>query len=493
MRRAVFLILGSLEFVVAGMVIHLGCQLPGSRDVDQGFERADRVTCQAGGQVRILREQVRDLRRPELREAAERLQKQTHTVTRTLKGQQLDFETVGTMRDALGDVADGLDALAGTLDPVAVGKLGTGLGETADFLDGKIVPGAEKAADQLDASTAALRTDARRLQALLRDAPLDLKAAREIHDSLARFGEGLERMNHALTPQRLDVIREGFRGLETSLTTGADQVERLARYSYPVVTRSGLKPEVQQRQFWPEGDRIAEGMRKAAAGVNAAEKEVDGLAEDLPKLRASLNESHKVVDKTREALALALKQQDKVEPLLKDIPRHAARLADELPQLGSDFARMLRDTRRLREVAEALRQAQKGIDAAVTRWPELRKTLARSATLLKTTRDQLDHALEHRREYEDAMRQSVVLAESFAAMLPLVTDQLDGRLNEEEHALDDLGKSLDEFRDVLPAYQESTLNVLRTGRLLAWLVAAIVGLHGGYSMLSAGMGKRYSV
>src|SRR5205823_11431608 len=142
----------------------------------------------------------------------------------------------------------------------------------------------------------------------------------EIDDSMARVGEGLEKMNGLRKVQRLDAMRDGFRGLEASLNSGADQVNRLADYTYPVLTFNGVRPELHHRQFWPEGQRIALGMQQAATGVRAAGKELEDLASDLPALRTSLKESVSVVGKTREALALALKQQDKVEPLLKDVP-----------------------------------------------------------------------------------------------------------------------------------------------------------------------------
>jgi hypothetical protein len=492
MRRTVFLLVGILEFGVAGVLITLGCQLPTPADVGRSFQGAERVTAHAGNQVRILRRQVDGLRRLELHELAERLRNQTRTVTGTLRNQAVDFNTVRTMRDALGDVAKGLTGLADTLDPAAVGRLGSGLGETADFLDQRVVPSAQKAADHLDEATAALRTDAARLAALLRQAPLDLKAVREIHDSLGRFREGLNKMTALLRLQRLDTMREGFQGLETSLTTGAQQVERLSGYTYPVITIRGVKPEVSQRQFWPEGGQIAAGMRKAAAGVTAADKQLEEMAADLPKLRESLVESTKVVDRLREALATALAQQDKLEPVLKDAPAQAARLAEELPQLGGDLARILRDTSRLKEVAAGLRQAQKGIDTAVARWPEVRTTLGRMATLLGATRDQLDQALKHRGDYEAALQQTVLVGETFTAMLPLFTEQIDGRLDEEEQALGELGQSLEEVRAALPAYEQAATNVLQTGRWLAWLVAASVGLHGGYLVLSVRLGRHFS-
>jgi septal ring factor EnvC (AmiA/AmiB activator) len=200
-----------------------------------------------------------------------------------------------------------------------------------------------------------------------------------------------------------------------------------------------------------------------------------------------------MADKVRETLGLALQSQDKLEPLLKEIPTHAARLADALPKLGNDLARILRDTQRMNEAAAALRQVQQGVDRTIARWPDLRKTFAQFATILAATRDQLEHAVQHRDEYEAAMQQTVQLAESFAAILPLVTDQLDSRLDEEEQTLVDLGQSLEEVGDALPAYAITTSRLVQTGRLLAWLVAGIVGLHGCYLILSVRMGRRYSV
>lgn len=493
MRCTVFRALGVLELVVAGVLIYMGCQLPRTVEVEQSFHSAERVTDRAGTQVRLLRQQVQDLRRMELQQLSSRLQKQTRTVTAMVRGQAVDFDTVRTMSDALGEVARGLNNFAETLDPAAIAKLSGGLGDAADFIDQRIIPSAGRAADQIDDSTASLREDVLRLSALLKDAPPDLKSVREVYNSLARFRGGLDKMNALLEVQRLETMREGFRGLETALTSGATQVQQLAGYRYPTLYFYAGRPVVQQRPFWPEGEEIADGMRKAAAGANAAGKQMDSMAGDLPEIRAALSESSAVVDKVREGLGLALQNQKKVEPLLKEIPTHAARLAEALPKLGSDMARILRDTQRMKEAAAALRQAQQGLDRALARWPELRKTFARFASILTAAHDQLDHAVEHRQEYEAAMQQTVQLAETFAAILPLVTDQLDNRLDEEEHTLADLGQSLEEVGGVLPAYAHTTSSLIQTGRALAWLVASIVGLHGCYLMLSVGMGRRFSV
>jgi ABC-type transporter Mla subunit MlaD len=493
MRRTIFRLVGILELIVGGVLINLGCQLPSTADVERSFHSAERVTDRAGTQAKLLHQQVQGLRRMELQQLSTRLQKQTRAVTTMIRGQSVDFDTVRTMSGALGEVAGGLSSFADSLDPAAVGKLSSGLGEAADFIDQRIIPSAKQAADQIDESTASLRDDALRLSALLKEAPPDLKSVREIYNSLARFRGGLDKMNALLKVQRVETMRDGFRGLETALTTGAAQVERLAVYTYPTVYFYAGRPILQQRPFWPEGDEIADGMRKAAAGATAAGKEMDSMAADLPEIRAALSESSTVVERVREGLGLALQNQSKVEPLLKEIPAHAARLADALPKLGSDLARILRDTQRMKETATALRQAQQGLDRALSRWPELRKTFTRFASILAAAHDQLDHAVEHRDEYEGAMNQTVQLAETFAAILPLVTDQLDNRLDEEERTLDELGQSLEEVSEILPPYAQTTSRLIQTGRLLSWLVAGIVGLHGCYLMLSVRMGRRYSV
>jgi hypothetical protein len=106
---------------------------------------------------------------------------------------------------------------------------------------------------------------------------------------------------------------------------------------------------------------------------------------------------------------------------------------------------------------------------------------------------QLQQVLQNRQEYEAAMEQSIVLADRFAALLPVFINLVESQLREQEHGLDDLGQSIDEVSAALPAYAQTTARMVQTGRLLVWLVAAIVGLHGVYLVLSVRLGRRYSV
>lgn len=484
MRRTIFPILGLGEFFLAGVLIYAALLLPDAAEIDQHFTRTEAVTRKTAVQVERFRDQVHRLRRPEVQLLAERLRAQTRIVTATLRNQPVDYDTMETMRDALGDVAAGLEGLSRTLDPERVGKLGDGLGLTASFLDEKLLTTTAKVADRIDEATALLQKDATRLSGLLRDAPPDLKAARDVRDSLGRFGEGLDALKKILDEERLKKMREGFDGLEDALATAADQIEGVAKLTYPVMKFRGLTPEITQRAFWPEGDKIARGLRKAASGVTAAGTEMDGLIEALPKVQTALDESRSIIEKTRQALATALKHQEKVEPLLRDAPAHAARLAEQLPRLGADLSRLLRDTSKLKEVADALRQAQKGIDSAVAQWPQLQRTLARSAKFLGATRDQLDHVLQHRQEYETARKQMVLLGEGLATMLPLFTEQMDAQLEDQERTLEDLSTSIHEVGDTIPAFAETTTRFVQLGRMLLGVLAFMAGLHGTY--LAAG-------
>ncbi len=480
MRRSVFLTLGMLELAVAVILVAVGWQLPGPAQVHEQLDRVCRVGQETEHQLKTLRGQLQVLRerRPQLHELALRLRQDMRTVTDQLRTQQIDYPTLTRVSDALGDVATGLDGLSETLDAEGVARVGMGLKTAADYLENQVAPAASEVAGRLDRATADMKADAERLSSLLRTAPLDLQAARDIYDSLGRFDGGLERLDAMLRLQRVDAMREGFKGLEDSLTTGAEQVERLSGYTYPAVRFEGLRPIVEAKQFWPEGERIAEGMRKAAKGATAAGAELEQVTKDLPKLRESLAESRNVATATRQALGKALQQQEKVEALLKDVPQHAARLAEELPRLGEALARVLRDTSGLRNVAGLLRQTHKAIDMAVARWPQLQRNLGRSAVLLRATQAQLHYVLEHRDEYETAMQRTLVVSRTFSAALPLLTEQLEADLQEQDRSLANLGDGVHEVTSALPAVDASAGRLVQTTRLLLILVSAVFALHG---------------
>src|SRR5207237_8271921 len=106
--------LGLLELAIAAVLAAFGWSLPGQAEVKESFQNAERATRRTGDQVAIIREQVHDLRRPELKELSDRLQKQTRIVARTLRKQKVDYQTVEAAGDALGQISDGLNGFGET-------------------------------------------------------------------------------------------------------------------------------------------------------------------------------------------------------------------------------------------------------------------------------------------------------------------------------------------------------------------------------------------
>ncbi len=495
MRRVLFTSLGLLELAAAFCLFAFAWQLPGTEQVDDTVGRVERVSTSASKQAGQLRGQVKTVRanQPKVKQLTVRLQAQLIAVGENLDSQHVDYKTVETMNRSLGDVAKGLDGLSDTLDPKGIGQIGKGLEVTADYLDKKVAPGADQAAERLERTTADLKADAEVLGKLLQEAPFDLRAARAASASLGKFDEGLARMIKMLKVENFDTIREGFTGLEESLNTGASQIDRFAGLNYPVMRMEGRRPVVETKPFWPEGKTTADGMRKAARGATAAGKEMDKLNRDVPRLRASLEASRKVVTITKDALDLALKQEDKLERVLKNFPRHTARLAHELPALSGDLAKILRETAKLREVAAALRETQKGVDATIARWPPLRENLGRSSALLRAMQKQMQGALARRAQYEALARQTLALTRAWAEALPIMTEKLDEQLAQQEQSLKELGQGLDEVSAAMPACARTASQLLATTRLLLGLVGAVALLHGCYVVLGARLGARYSV
>jgi chromosome segregation ATPase len=480
MRRFLFLTLGILELLVAGVLAVFAWDLPGPATVTDSVNRVETVTRHAANEIHNLRDQARRLRerRPQIERVSRQLEVQMRLAGELLRGQQINTATVGGVRDALGDVADGLDGFSSALDPNGLGQIGNGLKSTADYLEDSVAPAAEKAADQLEKSTVALKADADRLKTLLEQTPPDLKAARAVVDGMARFEEGLQLMSKLAGSDNFETIGDGLKGLEQSLDSSAGQVERFSDASVPQVKLTGGRVKLTQKDLWPEGKTIAEGMRRGARGAGAAGKELETVRKELPHLRESLEQSRKVVSATRQGLSAALEQQDKLDAVLKSIPSHANRLAEELPQMGKDLAAILRDTSKLKDVARVLREAQKGIDVAVTRWPDLRKNLGQTATLLRSTQTQLDTALRNRAQYESALRQTVELTDSVADLFPLLTAQLGDELERQEQSLTELGASIDRFSDTLPAAGQTASRLAFLARVTLALMGLIVTLHG---------------
>jgi uncharacterized phage infection (PIP) family protein YhgE len=410
MRRTVFLGLGLLELAVAVLLLLVGVKLPSRANVEEGFTRVEGLTGEAGKQVSLLRD---------------------------------------SQDQVLGSVAQGMEAWANALDPTMIAQLKKGTAQLADFLQKEVAPTAARSAGRLEQAIDTLAKDALLLSQLLKDTPPDFKAAREIHDSLASFGEGIDKVSLVISPERLKTMREGFKGLENSLDTGAEQVERLADFTYPIVKFNGLKPEIEQKSFWPEGEDIAKGMRKGGKALREAGKEFDAQAENLPHIQRSLEASRKAVTSMRDMLGKAVGNQAKLEVVLKTLPENTARLAEDLPLLAKDLNRILRETERLSDIGRGLQQAQDLLAKAEKSWPDARQGLLDSAARLRGLQK-----VEHRDK--------------------------DAATEAQMQSLDSLGQNLEKIHASIPNVSSNVLDLLTLVRWLLWVIAAAVALHACY-------------
>jgi DNA repair exonuclease SbcCD ATPase subunit len=268
---------------------------------------------------------------------------------------------------------------------------------------------------------------------------------------------------------QLPAIRTGLQGLENSLTTGAQQVEGLASYTYPVVYWESWRPRVQQQAFWSAGGEIATGMTAAASGVQAADKELETLGTHLPKVRAALESSKAILDRSHETMGTVLKYRGLIEPLVKSLPETAARLAEDLPQLSKQLSATLRETKKLKAVAESLRATSRQLEKSAAAWPEARRTLLRAAEGLKANRDRLDKLLSH----HETRVQMADTQETMRQVLPIWEEQIDGALQAEQSRLATLGQSLEQVAEAQAA-QGATAGELLTA--LRWTLAVLAGV-----------------
>jgi len=480
MRKLFFTGIGVVEVAIAIAIVLIGMKLPNREEVSANFDRVEKVTDGSEKQVRLMKAQVADLRKQDFATKADQLRIHTRTAADVAGRQQVNFDTVVAIASSLSDVSKGLTAWANTIDAEQMKKLSTGLGETAKYLETGVADPSEKSAAELELALGTLEKDSVRLAALLREAPPDLKAAKSVHDGLASFDTGLEKLGELVKVDKVTAMREGMVGLDTALSSTADQVDKVSALTYPVVTFVGLKPSVEMKSFWPEGDKVAEGLRKATKGVQAANKQLTTMEKSLPDLEKALAESRKSVGQTRESLAKALKQQAETEKLLKTVPSQTAALAEALPKIGRTLATMLKETRKLRELAKGLYAVQKTLDDTLKTWPEVAKGLKQSAAVLNRARMQLDETTAQRAEYEKAMQSSSQIARSLADLLPAFTDQLDSRLGQQEASLEQMETGLGEVNKSLPVMQEKTSDLIGMVKVLLYLVGTLLAFHASW-------------
>jgi chromosome segregation ATPase len=482
MRRVAFLVVGVLELCVAGVLLALVRYLPSSADVRGSMDRAERIGKQAGSQIHKLRDQLQTFRQrqPELNRMTAQLQVHLQKVGKQLSDPQVDFKALEAVRDALSDAAMGIEGIGQALDPRAVAQLGTALGATATYLEDKVIPAASKTADHLELSTHTLKMDADRLSQVLRTVASDPEAYQQGINRLAQMDRGIVWLMERSTPERLNEWKDHLGSLQSQLTSASRQVEELAGQTYPTLTFRELVPVMVYHPLWPEGKDLAHSLVQASDMVGLCQRYLAWLAERTESYQAFLKEMRTGIGQASHFLETALGQYAEMGPLFRDLPAHAARFAEELPRIGKELVRVLRDATRLKDVAVVLRQAKKSLDSVLASWPDMKKQLGQSVVMLRTVRNQLNYTLDHRDEYEEALQQASLLLETLSTSLPVFTKQLEQDLAEQVESLAGLGKSIGDVTATLPGTARSANRIVQLTRLLLALLAGIFALHAGY-------------
>lgn len=493
MRTMVFGLAALAEMVIAGVLLFLAQSLPNADDVQSSFGDAYQVTNHAAKEVHQVRDQLRLLRQPLLKKHVDEIETNLKTIADNLRDQQIDFDTVKATHDALDNIVVGLDEVAASLDPKSMEDLGKALAVTADFLSKDVIPAAKESANKLERSTAMLEKEAKAIGEFLKATPPNLSALPEFYAGLKQLENGLNKTTATLDLQRLKTMREGFAGMHSALDTGAEQVGKLADFTYPVVTVDGFQIDVENRRFWPKGQTIAAGLRQAGKGVKAADDQLGEMVEGLPELLDSIKATQKVLRSTREALGVTIEKQKSIEPVLKELPMFATQFANELPGLSKNLVMLLRQTEELGKAAEGLRSARNSLQRTSTNWPKIQKALTGSANLLRTTQSQLKKVIANEEEYRSAQNQLVSLSDQSAVLIPMLFQQTVRQLEEQEKSLDQLGHSIEKVGVMIPKYGKSTAQVVMTGRLLAWLVAIVIVCHALYVLAGLRLSQRDSI
>jgi chromosome segregation ATPase len=247
----------------------------------------------------------------------------------------------------------------------------------------------------------------------------------------------------------------------------------------------GLVPSVETRPLWPEGKALVASLRATSDGSAALRKQLAALNRDLPRLRTSVQDARRVVDRASAALAGAAAREERLQALLMTPPDQVARLLDQAAALQDDLAAALRGAKQLRSVAAALRDMRQRVGEAAVRAPKVRDGLLNLADLLRKRQLDLQELIDNPGPYRASLDRTLTLIDAVTASLPLFTDHLDTKLEEEEQSLERLENSINEVTEVVPEMAQTASRLLQLTKLLLYLGAGIFGLHGVYLVCNA--------
>ena len=433
------------------ILIGIGCflfLLPSKAELDQVANTAGKASENAIEQIELLGSTIDDFQQPNIQTSIDNASLQAKAVADVLKGQSIDLETVQVLHDAFGDLADGLEKTGDFIDPENAIALATSLEITATFLETSVATNALEIAGQVEKVAIAFSNNAARLNQFLETKPFDLKAIEQLRNTLNSYSKAINSIN------QYQLSTADFNAIAKSLEEVSLQVDYYGTF-----------------RILPGDTKTA--SRNAAKSLRVIAAKTKLLGKQLPQIRAAVTDSKKTVDAAKLMLDNALKQRDTIEPILSDLPEQFVFLSEEFPKLALNFTSLMRETSKINQAADILRETAMRTRKASEELPKIQASISRGTKLLANSQQQLQHVIENRDKYDVALKQTVVTLEGLSVAIPATKTQIDQRLQEQKRILDGFEVTVRQTDNMISAYHSSLQYTFKLLRLLLFAAVAI--------------------
>jgi hypothetical protein len=433
MRRSLFLGIGVIETVLACVLVIIGWQIPRPSAADQCFDRADQITRSAAEQVHLFRGQIGEIRQKDFPKMARQLRIRAETVVGNFRTASIDFATVEAISAALATSSRDLESWSDALNAEKY------LAVLADLNDEVNRPSSQRLAEPAAGPASPVAGDIDRgLFGLWRGPELASKAT----NASPRDLDDKQRLEGPKCVEGLVAIRGRCAELEQNLDSTIRHVQILSSINLPFVALGGAPTGIEMRPLWPEGRIIAMELQKSLDVLKAFNQQLNSIASAAPEMFKALAG-----------------------------PNHPNGETGKSMGASSD---------RFRELTAELRKNSRELQQIRRTWPALVETMRSSARALKSSQRQLDAVLAQRAFCERAVNDSGRITGAAEDLFDSCSAQFEARLDEQEKALGQMEKGLNDVADTLPPVKQTANDVLVALRWMFWLVAGFIGLHGAF-------------
>jgi hypothetical protein len=448
MRRRIQLSIGILEATLACVLFVIGGMLPGTESVENSFTRVQHVSRNAESQVRLMREQVAEVRHHDFPRVSAHLRAQTRGFSARWKHAPVDFPTVEAMNDTVLASAVGLDDWSDTLD--VKGRFretrpasrrdapqANSLARATQLTRASL----EESAAQLDEECRALLTNVGR--------PLDASAIVQSVSTVERMRILRDQLEYAGSSERFNDLRRATGELENSLETAHRHVELASTAAFPLLVPNGSsQPDVQLVPLWPQGKEAARSLSTTLTAVRNTNQQLDAFARAFRAVKSSKGDAN---------------------------PENERATIETLVDCSQ----------RLRSLSAALQRNVSAVQRSTAEWPGLVQTMRVSARVLRDSHEQLDEFAGKQSEYDRAMQGSRQATQTAEQIVESYSERIGNRLSEQEHSLAEMEHGLGEASEAIPAVSNTTVDLLNAIRWMFWLVGALIALHGAFVICEA--------